>query len=234
MLKRVCSLCFFLLVAWFLALVTAQAETTDKSESAMASVDMLVGTCVACHGMQGNSTGPATPSIAGFTYGYLLSVLLAYKHDDDMEALEKIINEAGDDENDEIQDLEPLKRYGTIMARISKGYSLAELKTIARYFSEQPFRPAAQEYDADMAMMGGKLHEAKCDKCHEDGGRSPEDDVAILAGQWSDYLRYTLIDYHSGTRDMPKKMKSKLEEVWEDYPKEGIEALIQYYASMQK
>lgn len=223
MLKRACLLCLFL---WLAPSVNAEEK---QPENKIASVEMLTGTCVACHGVNGSSAGPATPSIAGFTYEYLLSALLAYKYDDDMKALDEML-----EKDPELEDLEVLERYGTIMGRISKGYSMEELKVIARYFSKQRFQPAEQEYDADMAMMGSKLHESKCDKCHEDGGRSPIDDVGILAGQWAHYLRYTLMDYHDRNRDMPSKMKKKLKEVWNDYPEEGIEALIHYYASVKK
>lgn len=226
--KYVCLLCLLLMAA--APAYSEEDDSKNKPENQIASVEMLTGTCVACHGMNGNSAGPATPSIAGFTYGYLLSALLAYKHDDmDGRDIEDMLE--GDQE---LEDLEVMERTGTIMGRISKGYSFEELQAIARYFSEQKFQPASQEYDADMAKMGFKLHDAKCDKCHEDGGRSPIDDVGILAGQWAHYLRYTLTDYHNESRDMPSKMKTKLEEIWEDYPEEGIEALIHYYASIKK
>lgn len=221
-------LCFLLMAA--LPAYGEEDDSKTKPEAQMASVEMLTGTCVACHGVNGNSAGPATPSIAGFTYHYLLSALLAYKHDDmDGGDIEDML-----EADYGLEDMEVMERDGTIMARISKGYSFEELQAIARYFSEQSFQPARQEYDADMARVGAKLHDQKCDKCHEDGGRSPVDDVGILAGQWAHYLRYTLVDYHAGSRDMPSKMKTKLKEIWEDYPEEGIEALIQYYASIKK
>lgn len=230
MLKHACLLCFFLLIALSSSAMAEEHNSKNGAADKMASVEMLTGTCVACHGVNGNSSGPATPSIAGFTYEYLLSALLAYKHDDLSEdELEDMV-----EKDYGFEDLEVMRRSGTIMGRLAKGYSLEEIKLIARYFADNNFRPASQENDADMAKMGLKLHEAKCDKCHEDGGRSPNDDVGILAGQWAPYLRYTLMDYQAGDRDMPSKMKSKLEEIWEDYPKEGIEALIQYYASISE
>ena len=45
------------------------------------------------------------------------------------------------------------------------------------------------------------------------------------------YLRYTLQDYMDGKRDMPKRMKTQLNELHEESGAEGIEKLIQYYGN---
>ena len=207
-------------------LLWAGAATADK-HAKMATTGMLVNTCVACHGAEGVSVGPAIPSLAGLTRNYLIGAMLAYKYHDDEEALEKAIEEGGE----AYEDVSDFPRYSTIMSRLATGYTIKEIEAMADYFSAQKPRAARQQADPAMAESGRKLHKAKCEKCHEDGGRSPVDDVGILAGQWMPYLRYTLRDYHDGTRKMPKKMKTKMKEVHEEYGAQGIEDLIHYYGS---
>jgi len=46
-------------------------------------------------------------------------------------------------------------------------------------------------------------------------------------------LEYSLIDFHSDARGMPKKMKSRLKDVMETAGEDGLTDLIHYYASQQ-
>ncbi len=207
-------------------LTCAGAAAADK-HAKMATVGMLVNTCVACHGAQGVSTGPAIPSLAGLTRNYLIGAMLAYKFHDDEDALEEAIDKGGAD----YEDVLPFPRYSTIMSRIATGYTLEEIEVMADYFAAQRPHTARQRADAAMAEEGRKLHQAKCEKCHEDGGRSPEDDVGILAGQWIPYLQYTMQDYLDGKRKMPKKMSTKLKELHKEHGAQGVESLIQYYGN---
>lgn len=208
-----------------LTLFASAAAAEDRQS--MATTEMLVDTCVACHGAKGVSTGPAIPSIAGFTRNYLIGAMLAYKYHDDADTLEKVIEEQGE----AYEDIVAFPRYSTIMSRIAPGYTLREIEAMADYFAAQELLPARQQTDTDMAAMGQKLHKAKCEKCHEDGGNSPQDDVGILAGQWVSYLEYTLQDYLDDKRKMPKKMRTKLKELHEEYGAAGIAQLIQYYGN---
>jgi len=125
-------------------------------------------------------------------------------------------------------------RPSTIMGRIAKGYSEEEFQLMAGYFSKQVFnRDKDQKIDAKMAERGAKLHKKYCEKCHEDGGRSSEDDAGILAGQWMPYLQYTMTDYLSGNREMTKKMKKRVNELKEKKGDKGFEELFHYYGSLK-
>jgi sulfide dehydrogenase cytochrome subunit len=104
---------------------------------------------------------------------------------------------------------------------------------MAEFFSQQKMQRQPQEVDAKLAKKGMKLHEKYCEKCHEDGGRSTEDDAGILAGQWSPYLHYTMSDFLDGKREMPKKMKKKVEELQAKGGDDAINALIQFYGSQK-
>lgn len=171
------------------------------------STTMLAYTCAGCHGVNGSSVGPATPTIAGMSEDYFVESMEAYQSGE---------------------------RPSTIMGRIAKGYSEKEIKVMAKYFSKQPFVRLPQKFDEKAARLGKKLHKKYCEKCHEDEGRSPEDDAGILAGQWEPYLRFTMEDYTSGNRPMEKKMKKRMKKLDEAQGEAGVDALIHYYASLHK
>ena len=174
--------------------------------AATPSASMLGNTCAGCHGTNGNSIGPATPTIAGISSEYFIEAMEEYKSGE---------------------------RPSTIMGRIAKGYTEEEIKRMAGFFAKKKMARLPQQVDAKMAKKGMKLHEKFCEKCHEDGGRSTEDDAGILAGQWMPYLHYTMHDFTSGKREMSKKMKKKVEQLQRKGGDKAIDALIQYYGSQK-
>jgi sulfide dehydrogenase cytochrome subunit len=186
------------LMACTLALSGATFAETPSGE-------MLGNTCAGCHGTNGNSVGPATPSIAGIDQEVFMDAMMAYKDG---------------------------SRPATIMGRIAKGYSEEEFKLMGDFFAGQKFMPAQQDADAAMAKKGAKLHDKYCEKCHEDGGKSAADG-GVLAGQWKPYLTYSFEDFMNGTRDMPKKMKKKVKKMHKKAGDEGIKQLLQFYASQK-
>ncbi len=193
-----------------------------------ASPSMLADTCLGCHGPDGISEGPATPTISGMSELYIIGAMLAYKYDNDEDKVDEIIEADLD-----FEDVEFFARTSTVMNRIAKGYSEDEIKTLAKHFSEIPFKNANQPANAEQATVGSELHETHCEKCHENGGSSADDDAGVLAGQWVPYLEYTMADFASGDRDMPKKMKKQMEEAHASSGDEAIRDLIQFYASQK-
>lgn len=179
---------------------------SGAATAATPSASMLANTCAGCHGTNGASSGPAAPTIAGFSNDYFIEVMEQFKMD-------------------EIP--------STIMSRIAKGYTEEEIKLMARHFSDMTFKRKPQQFDAKKAAFGERLHDKYCEKCHEDGGRESEDDAGILAGQWAAYLENTMQDYTSGDREMLKKMKKKVDALQKDHGDEGLDALINFYASQQ-
>lgn len=69
---------------------------------------MLANTCAPCHGPNGVSNGPATPSIAGMSENKIIETLNGFKNG---------------------------TRPSTVMQRIAKGYSDDDIKALASYFS---------------------------------------------------------------------------------------------------
>jgi sulfide dehydrogenase cytochrome subunit len=117
----------------------------------------------------------------------------------------------------------------TDMCKIAAELSKADVEAISGFYASKPFVPAKQAFDAEKAARGKQLHESACEKCHEDGGSSPDDDAGILAGQWMHYLEHTFKAYSAGERAMTKKMQPKYEKL-DDGEKQD---LLHYYASLQ-
>ena len=181
----------------------------DKKKELMsgASARMLADTCAGCHGPNGASGGPATPTISGFSHEYFIEVMEGFA-------------------SGEVP--------STIMGRIAKGYSKDEIKRLADYYSKMPFVKAkGQSFDPGLAKKGARIHEQYCEKCHAEGGNKAEDDSGILAGQWSTYVGYAMSDFRNGKREMTKKMKKKVKKLTKKEGDKGFQALLHYYASQQ-
>ncbi|MEN8108351.1 MAG: c-type cytochrome [Pseudomonadota bacterium] len=166
------------------------------------TASMLSDTCAGCHGTDGSSVGPATPTIAGMSAEYFKTVMEEYQKGD---------------------------RQSTIMGRIAKGYGKEEIALMADHFAKQEFVRHKQDLDAEKIEAGSKLYDKSCSKCHDEGGALPDDDSGILAGQWLPYLTYSMEDFQAGKRDMPKKMKKKVDKL----DTFDIDALMHYFASQQ-
>ena len=184
------------------ALSNVYADTGLKTPSAI----MLANTCAGCHGVNGSSFGPSSPTIAGMSKAYFIETMEAYQSGE---------------------------RPSTIMTRIAKGYSKKEIELMADFFSKQAIVRHTQTYDAKAVKLGNKLHKKYCKKCHEDNGASANDDAGILAGQWQPFLRFTMEDYTSGKRPMLEKKQERVKKIFEEHGQTGIDALIQFYGSQK-
>ena len=102
------------------------------------------------------------------------------------------------------------------------------------FFAGQKFVPAKQKFDDGQVAAGLKLHDKYCEKCHSEGGKIlEEEEYYILSGQWTPYLKNAMADFLEKRREMPKKMKSKVEKMMEKEGEKGLDALFAYYASQQ-
>lgn len=186
------------------AVLTSGMLLSGAATAGGASADAISYTCAGCHGFNGNSTGPATPTIAGASQEYITETMKGYKDG---------------------------SIASTVMGRIAKGYSDEQFDQMGEFFAKQKPVAAKQEFDAKLATKGAKFHDKYCEKCHAEGATSAEDDSGILAGQWTPYLEYTLSDYHADTREMGKKMKKKIKKLNKKEGDAGMEALLNFYAS---
>jgi sulfide dehydrogenase cytochrome subunit len=181
-----------------------------------ADVGKLVEDCANCHGKDGASTESTIPIIGGMSEFYLSESMAIYQ-DKDRPCVEAEYP-AGEH-----------KGSKTDMCKIAAELSKADVEAISGFYASKPFVPAKQAFDAEKAARGKQLHESACEKCHEDGGSSPDDDAGILAGQWMHYLEHTFKAYSAGERAMTKKMQPKYEKL-DDGEKQD---LLHYYASLQ-
>jgi len=186
---------FFLLGMLTLLPASAMADPTGQA---------LSFTCAGCHGTDGSSVGPSSPSLAAMDPDVFIDAMQAYKRDE---------------------------RNATIMNRIAKGYSDEQIKGMAWFFAKQPLKVSAQQYDPALAAKGAKLHADYCNKCHNGGGKPG--DAGVLAGQWMPYLKYTMDDFLEGRRKYPRKMRRMVEAAIKAEGDQAVESLIHYYGSQQ-
>ena len=111
------------------------------SAEEMASAAMLSNTCLGCHGPAGISDGPATPTISGMSEVYIIGAMLAYKFGEDEEGKAEELIESDPD----FEDVEYFPRVSSVMNRIAQGYSVEEIKLMAKHFAEVPFKAANQK-----------------------------------------------------------------------------------------
>jgi sulfide dehydrogenase cytochrome subunit len=182
-----------------------------------AEVGEIADQCDDCHGAGGVSTESDVPSIAGVS-SFIIEAYM-YEYREDVRPCRESKYRSGDTE-----------RPASDMCAIAKELSEDEIPEIAEYYSGKEFVAATQDFDAQKAAAGAKIHKRDCAKCHSDGGSYADDDAGILAGQWMPYLEQVFVDYAAGERGMlDDKMKEKIDGIDAD----SISALIHYYASMQ-
>ncbi|MCC7059513.1 MAG: c-type cytochrome, partial [Burkholderiaceae bacterium] len=173
-----------------LALALAGAAWAGGAAAQGVPVSVLAGNCVGCHGIDGVSGGPATPSIAGMSKVYFVNAMLSYKYGKDLEKIEAAARKLNIDPDD----VEGHERLATVMDRMAKGYSDEEIGALADYFVGKRHVAAIQPFDAALVARGKRVHDNACEKCHEDGGRKG-DGSGTLAGQWMPYLNHSIMDF---------------------------------------
>lgn len=181
---------------------SCSADSTGATRPSILTTS-LAANCMSCHGFDGASAGPGTPSISSFDSQYFSKVMHDYQTGD---------------------------RAATVMDRIAKGYSTEEINHLADFYATQPVKIAAQT-DLDTAAVdrGRELHQNNCASCHTAGGRDKVMTGTRLAGQWFPYLHMTLKDYAAGHSTMPASMESSMQGLSAD----DLKALSAYYASAQ-
>ena len=166
--------------------------------------------CNQCHGPSGHSEDPQVPSIGGFSEYAIIDLLESFRIG--FRKGRPVTLPDGTE---------------TDMVEISRALSDEEIEAVAVHYSLATWRPHKQTFDADLAGRGAEIHRDKCDKCHSKGGSVADDDLAILAGQWREYLIMEFEDFDRGARRMVDKMKAKFETL-SDADKA---ALIEFYVS---
>jgi sulfide dehydrogenase cytochrome subunit len=122
------------------------------------------------------------------------------------------------------------ERPSTVMGRLAKGYSDADFEAMGTFFSKQKVHFTSQAVDKTKVAKGADLQEANCSRCHLDDGKDGKDDTPVMASQWLNYLQMQMDLYQSGKRKMPEKMAEKVKPL----SKADLDALLHFYASVNK
>lgn len=137
-------------------------------------------TCVACHGVDGNSVNPEWPSIAGQHPDYIVKQLKAFKNGD---------------------------RQNVLMTPMATTLSEADMADLAAYFSKQTANgleaDAAKVSQGQQLFRGGdpEMGIAACGSCHGPAGHgNPAALYPSIHGQHATYVEAQLKAYRAGTR----------------------------------
>lgn len=148
-------------VAYYASLPPAvNAAATDVQHSSpYEEGKALAATCSKCHGEDGNSKSPGTPSLAGQQPHYLVTAIQEYHQGE--------------------------RKTGTMKSRLRDSDKL-ELEKLALYFASQtPAQRAAPPFGDPAA---GEPTSAMCGGCHGAHGISADAETPSLAGQDAQYL----------------------------------------------
>jgi len=171
------------------------------------AVPPIVEACKSCHAEDGAGVGRAiVPIIAGMPTVHIEEALYAYK-DGARQCLE-----------------EP------VMCDTAVLLSDENIADLAEHYGALPRNSLDEPFDAELAAIGERVHRKLCSRCH-----LPPDDPDVqdvlgppLHGQRSEYLRYALEAYLSGTRE---NLLPEMEEKIELLDDGDVAVLVNYYAS---
>ena len=159
--------------------VAQAAETTQQGDATAGATK--AGTCIACHGLNGNSTAnPEWPSLAGQNATYLREQIAAFRDG---------------------------KRVNVLMQPMVQNLTDQDIADLAAHFSVQT--PAGLEADPSYWEDGRRLYREgdaqrgipACAACHGPVGRGiPAAGYPALQAQHSVYTVKQLTDYASDTR----------------------------------
>lgn len=173
-------------VSIVLAIVVGSAQAAGDAAAGKAKS----GTCLACHGADGNSANAVWPKLAAQHPGYIKKQLQEFK--------------AGARKND-------------LMSPMAMPLSDQDMDDLAAYFSSQTQAPGTAA--ADQVELGTKIYRAgnvatnvaACMACHgPSGSGNPGAKFPRISGQHAAYLEKTLKDFRSGERanDNAKMMQN--------------------------
>ena len=155
---------FALMVSFLLMNGAAWAADEMPAKAAM---------CLDCHGVNGNSSMPGTPSLAAQNARYIYL---------------------------QLRDFQEGRRENPIMSPMTAGLTRPEMQELANYFSKQKLSSKGFKADPDKAALGkAKADETLCAMCHL-GEFIGQNEIPKVAGQNFDYVIKTLKDFKAKNR----------------------------------
>lgn len=164
--------------------------------------------CGHCHGVDGNSTKPDTPNLAGQNPAYLV---------------------------EQIGKFATGERKNFVMQTLASNFTFEDKVNLAVFFTSQEIKPV--EADPIKAANGERIYESVCFRCHGSGGRG-EEGYARLAGQQTDYVQMTLKRYRANANrqargDEIRRTNAIMEQVTAKLSDADIEALAHFIALLK-
>lgn len=200
-----------------LVTIVSIALAFTLSQSLFATGDKAAGkqkaaTCAGCHGVDGNSTNPDWPSLAGQSAEYLVKQMQDFKKGDE--------------------------RKDAVMQPQVANLSDQDMADIAAYFSGNAIKPGMA--DEKVVAVGEAMYRggnpatgvAACMGCHGPNGTgNPAAKFPQLSGQHAKYTAKQLRDFRSGERlnDAGKMMRNMALRMTDP----EIEAVSQYIAGLK-
>lgn len=188
--------------------VTAEQPIAGSAEQGQAKA----ATCVACHGVNGNSVNPEWPNLAGQHETYIERQLAAFKND---------------------------QRQNPLMTPMAKPLSDQDMADLGAYYAAQK-STGTLEAEPSKVALGEKLYRggdaskgiAACASCHGPGGDgNPAAGYALIKGQHATYTTAQLKAYRSGTRQTdPNQMMRNVASALTD---EQIAAVASYIQGLR-
>ena len=147
----------------------------------------LAQSCAACHGSDGNASGPQFPKLAGQGASYLERELERFRAP---------------------RPGAPAPRPSPIMTPIAQNLSAQDRRDLAVYFASRSVKPALSPSAAELPLGAqiwrGGIADRRvpaCAACHGADGHGIPPLYPSLAGQWPQYLMAQLHAFRDGTRD---------------------------------
>jgi len=157
---------FNLFVSAVLTLVGSVSWAADEMPAKAA-------TCLACHGVNGNSVMPGVPSLAAQNARYIYLQLRDYQEG---------------------------RRDNPMMSPMAAGLTRPEMQELANYFSQQKLSSKNFKADPDKVKKGiAKADETLCAMCHL-GEFKGQNEIPKVAGQNFDYVVSMLKAFKAKTR----------------------------------
>lgn len=152
------------------------AKEADRGETPeedpFAAVKAMTEGCGGCHGADGNSDLPGSPSLAGQHAEYLVDALKAYKDG---------------------------RRKHDMMQAFVEPLGDAEIDEISFYYAAMKPKRATTPMAGD--SFAGRAPAAACAVCHGDDGNIDDPKTPRLAGLDSEYLAAAIKAYQDGSRE---------------------------------
>lgn len=187
---------------------SVQLAQQDKAAAAPApaseafSAEKTAQTCNSCHGPDGNSALPETPSLAGQTARYIYL---------------------------QLKDFKEKRRENPLMSPMAANLEKPQMLALAQYYSEKKLKSNDFKVDSEKVKRGkAKADEVLCTMCHQ-GGFLGQNEIPRVAGQRYDYIVKQLKDFKAMKRTNDAGNMASVSKTLSD---EDMDALGHYLTSL--